>query len=86
MVSTWEPLITVRDDADRQRVAPIIAALKAKRGEGHVRSVDHEAWRVDMGLDSTDNPATARQALTRLLHSIDKKRDEVLQIEEEPED
>jgi hypothetical protein len=84
MVSAWEVLITARDEADPQRVAAIIDALR--EGGHEVRGEDRGGWRVDMGIDPTDDPAMAREALRRLFRSIDEKWDEVLQVEEEPED
>ena len=82
MVSAWEVLITARDDADPQRVAAIIDALR--EGGHEVRGEDRGAWRVDMALDPTDDPGMAREALRRLLRSIDEKWDQVLQVEEGP--
>jgi|SoiMethySBSTD1v2_1073268.scaffolds.fasta_scaffold247150_2 hypothetical protein len=78
MVSTWEPRLRARDNASERKVGKIIAALGKKRT---IRVVDPNAWRVDMGLDPTDEWATAHQALVQDLRSIDEDWHKLLRIE-----
>jgi hypothetical protein len=84
MISPWEPRIVVLPGADRQRVPPIIEGLQDERGEERVRPDGHDAWRIDLELDPTDDPATAWTELERLLGAIDENWDEVVGIEAEP--
>ena len=78
MVSTWEPRLRARDNASERQVAKIITALGKKRTIG---VIDAKAWRVDMGLDPTDDWATAQQALVQDLRSIDEDWHKLLRIE-----
>ena len=78
MVSTWEPRLSARANANERKVAKVIAALAKKRG---IRVIEPNAWRVDMGLDPTDEWATAQQALVQDLRSIDEDWHKFLRIE-----
>jgi len=78
VVSTWEPRLSARANANERKVAKVIAALAKKRG---IRVIEPNAWRVDMGFDPTAEWATAQQALVQDLRSIDKDWHTLLRIE-----
>jgi hypothetical protein len=78
MVSTWEPRLRARANANERKVGKIITALAQKRA---IRVIEPNAWRVDMGLDPTDEWATAQQALVQDLRSIDEDWHKLLRIE-----
>jgi hypothetical protein len=78
MVSTWEPRLSARANANERKVGKIITALGKKRT---TRPIEPNAWRVDMGLDPTDEWATAQQALVQDLRSIDEDWHKFLRIE-----
>ena len=78
MVSTWEPRLSARDNANERKVGKIIAALGKKRT---IRVIDPNGWRVDMGLDPNAEWATAQQALVQDLRSIDEDWHRLLRIE-----
>jgi hypothetical protein len=78
MGSTWEPRLSARAKANERQVAKIIAALAKKRT---IRVIEPNTWRVDMGLDPSDEWATAQQALVQDLRSIDEDWHKLLRIE-----